>query len=304
MKRSVIIISGMLVFLAAAVIAMYQLAPGTILWGLQTGMAWQAGFQNKTVDIDGYTAHYYETGPKNGPVLVLLHGLIDNRNSFVPASAELPGTFRVILPDLQGHGDNAQVAGRDYSIRGQVNFIADLLETLEVEDLIIGGNSMGGHVAAAFALSYPQRVQKLMLLNATGMLLNAPPTYSAYPDGIDVTYMENMYAHVFINPPHIPGPIMGHLAEDLNTKASFYNVLIDQLVDGKDFRLDERIKTLGTPALIIWGTEDRLVPIHYAEAYQSALSNSELRILEAGHAPQMEVPELVGAAMSAFLDED
>lgn len=301
MKRMVLALSAVVLMIAAAGFFTLQLFPGAALSALQGFAALSGGYESKTVELDGYTAHYYEAGPEEGPVLVLLHGLIDDKNSFVPAAEDLSASFRVILPDLQGHGDNVQTPGRDYSIRGQVDFVADLLEALDIEELVIGGNSMGGQVAAAFALTYPDQVRRLMLLNATGMLLDAPSTYSAYPDDIDVAYLNEMYANVFINPPPIPGPIMRHLAEDLNAKAPFYNQLIDAVVDGKNYRLDDQIGTLAMPTLVIWGTDDRLVPIHYAEAYHAALPNSDLLILEAGHAPQLELPDAVSDAMMAFI---
>lgn len=301
MKRMIVALFGSVLVIALAGFLALQLVPGAALSALQAFAAWNGGYQSKSIDLDGYTAHYYEAGPKNAPVAVFLHGLIDDRNSFVSAAKDLSASLRVILPDLQGHGGNGQVPGRDYSIRGQVNFVADLLDALDVDELVIGGNSMGGHVAAAFALSHQDRVRQLMLLNATGILLDAPPTYSAYPSDIDLAYMKEMYANVFINPPRIPGPIIRHLGEDLKAKAPFYNKLIDAVVGGEDFRLDDRIKTLAVPTLVIWGNEDRLVPIRYAKAYNAALPSSKLLILEAGHAPQLELPDAVRDAMMAFI---
>ena len=301
MRKFVFTVIGFLAAIFVAGFAFLQFAPGMALSAIQSGTAWSAGFERKSIAIDGYDAHYYQAGPADGPVIVLMHGLIDEKNSFVPAAAALAETHRVILPDLQAHGENAQIEGRDHSIGGQVDFIASLLDTLNVQDLVIGGNSMGGHVAAAFALAQPDRTEKLILLNATGMLLDAPPTYSEYPEGIDLAYMTALYDHVFIEPPFIPAPIMRHLARDLNAKAPFYNMLVGEVVGGEDFRLDERIGTLDVPTLIIWGTEDNLVPIQYAEAYHAELPNSELTILEAGHAPQMEVPDAVSDAMKQFV---
>lgn len=304
MRKLALAIAGTIGVIALAGFLFLQMFPGRALSALQGLTASNAGFESKSVELDGYTAHYYVSGPEDAPVVVFLHGLIDDRNSFVPATEWLSGSLRVILPDLQGHGDNGQIPGRDYSIRGQVNFVEDLLEALDIGEVGIGGNSMGGHVAAAFALSHPDRVTGLVLLNATGLLLDQPPTYSAYPAGIDVSYMDNLYSHVFIKPPFIPRPIMRYLADDLNAKAPFYNTLIDEVVSGGDFRLDERIEVLETPTLIIWGTDDRLVPMRYAEAYHEAIPTSELRVFEAGHAPQIELPDDVGRALAAFLVAD
>src|SRR5262245_15057639 len=80
--------------------------------------AFRAGLTRKSVSVNGYTIHYYEGG--RGETLVLLHGLAHNKTSFVASAAGLTRKYRVILPDLVGHGENARDPGQDYSIRGHV----------------------------------------------------------------------------------------------------------------------------------------------------------------------------------------
>lgn len=301
MKR---VLWGLIGSIAAACVlgfAMLQFMPGTSLALIQRATAWQAGFEKKSILLGDYNAHYLEGGATNTQTIVLLHGLIDDKNSFVASASELTDTYRVILPDLQGHGENAQSAGRDYSIAGQVGFVDALMKALDINGLVIGGNSMGGHVATAFALAHQDRIDALLILNATGMTLDEPPTYYTYPDHIDVEYMTDMYASAFIEPPRIPGPIMGFLAQDLKAKAPFYNDLVKAVTSGQDFRLDDTAKQLSVPALVIWGSGDTIVPMRYADAYHAALPESELIILQAGHAPQLEVPGLVTDELQQFL---
>jgi len=302
MRKFLISILGVLIVLTLTLILILQFAPGLTLSGLQSTAAWSAGFEKKSADIDGYAAHHYEAGPEDAPVVVLLHGLTDEKNSFVLAASDLAKSHRVILPDLQGHGENAQTNGRDYSIRGQAEFVENLLKALDVDQLVIGGNSMGGHVAIAFTMANTDRVEKLVLLGATGLLLDEPTTYFTFPEDIDLAYLKAMHENSLKNPPYLPESILRHLARDLNEKAPFYNQMVSQLIAGEDFRLDDRIENLTTPTLVVWGREDQVVPLRYGQAYDAELPNSKLIILEAGHAPQIEIPDTVSAELLHFIE--
>ena len=303
MKKVIYSVGGLIGALALISFVVYQFFPGTVLTMVQSSAARSAGLTERSIDLDGYTAHYFEGGPETGEVIVLLHGLIDNKHSFVPSAGALTDTHRVILPDLQGHGDNAQSPDRDYSIKGQVDFVADLLKALDVETYTIGGNSMGGHTAMALAYHYPAEIRGLIVLNATGLLLDRPPTYYEYPETIDVAYVEAMYARFLLNPPNIPGPVMRYLANDLSGKAPFYNTVVDQILNGEDFQLDDRLEDIRMPVFLLWGAHDPLLPILYAEGFHARFPNSRLQLVEAGHSPQLEIPETVGREIDMFVTQ-
>ena len=301
MKFWAMTVGGAVAILLIAGLFFYQFFPGSMLAMVQSSAASKSGLTKEVVDLDGYAAAYYAGGPETGETVVLLHGLTDNKNSFVASVEEITQTHRVILPDLQGHGENAGLASRDNSIKGQSEFIAALLDEIGVRDVIIGGNSMGGHTAASFALNHPDRVKGLIIVNATGVWEDRPSTYFKYESTVDVQYMRDLYDRYFYNPPSIPGPIMRYLAKDLNDRIPFYNVLVGQVTEGEDFRLDEKLETATVPTLILWGRHDALLPEIWANGYDTAISNSTLIFFEAGHAPQIEVPAEIGEAMEAFI---
>jgi len=120
----------------------YFIYPGIMMSAVQSLSASGAGLVKKSVDVDGYTAHYFEGGDASKPTLMLLHGLNDDKNSFVTSVRELSASYRIVLPDLQAHGENLKEEGRDYSIAGQAKFINQLVDQLGIEKLVIGGNSM------------------------------------------------------------------------------------------------------------------------------------------------------------------
>ncbi len=134
-----------------------------------------------------YTVSYYQSEvPKAGPPLLLLHGLGDEKNSFVRSAALLTDRYSVYLPDLPGHGSNARDSHLDYSIRGQVEFLKFFVEALGLDTFHLGGSSLGGHLSAAYAARYPEDVERLMLLNPPGLLLEEQESSS----GLDATGLE------------------------------------------------------------------------------------------------------------------
>jgi len=297
------IFASLFVVSALAVACIYFIYPGVMLTTIQSLSAKGAGLSDKTIDLDGYTAHYFEGGDPSKPTLLLLHGLSDDKNSFVTSVRELSQNYRIILPDLPGHGGNAQAGLSDLSIAGQAAFINTLVTKLGIDNLVIGGNSMGGHTAVAFAANYPKKTRGLVLINATGMQLSNESVYRFFPDNVDVAFIENTIRLVFVTPPQFPKPIIQHFANELKPRIEFLNALIKQVQEGKDFRLNEKAQAIEIPCLVIWGKEDQIVPIEYGNAYRQALPNASLVELEnIGHSPQLEAPEQVQAELSAFMN--
>ncbi len=261
-----------------------------------------AGLVKKSVDIDGYTAHYFEGGDASNPTLMLLHGLNDDKNSFVTSVRELSSSYRIVLPDLQAHGENLKEEGRDYSIAGQAKFIKQLVDQLRIQQLVIGGNSMGGHTASSFAARYPSKTRGLVILNATGMQLENESVYVYFPEKIDVKFLSDFFESAFVTPPAFPQPVLQHLVNETNKVIPFINDLIRQVETGADFRMNEAAQTITAPALVLWGKHDPIVPLEYGQSYKDNLANSRLVVFDnAGHSAQFEIPERLQAELRAFM---
>ena len=172
-------LAGGIVLLAACLaLIIYFFFPRVILMMAQSSDASKAGLKNKTLSLDGYDVHYYDGG--EGPALILLHGMSDEKNSFVKTVSALTATHRVILPDLKGHGENERRAGLDYSIGGQVDYLHAFTKALGLSSFSIGGNSMGGHIAVAYATHYPGKAENLIIVNAPGLVLDDSEAYAGF----------------------------------------------------------------------------------------------------------------------------
>lgn len=303
MKKLAITITAFIVLVVAAGYTALNLVPGFVVSTSQSIVALSAGLDRKSVDIDGYIVNYYEGGA--GEAVVLLHGMADDKNSFAATSGELTEKYRVILPDLNGHGENARDPSRDYSIAGHVALLEKFVTKIGLEKFALGGNSMGGHISAAYTLENPGQITKLILVNAPGLKFDDHVVYGGFGDKMETRKdFFKMMERVVHTSPSIPGPIVDHMIAEINENFDFINGLAVAVKAGKDFDLKDRIAQIMVPTLILWGENDQVVKFNVAEAYDQLLSNSKLRIIkEAGHSPQLEKPLLIGQEISIFLDQ-
>ncbi|MFA9218707.1 MAG: alpha/beta fold hydrolase, partial [Sphingomonadaceae bacterium] len=152
--------------LLLALMAYERLAP---LAAAQQGLRlerWRSGLRLGQVQIPGFDLPYLEGG--HGAPLVLIHGFAGDKDNFTRVARFLTPHYRVICPDLPGFGDSTRRTDASYSIAEQVERLRALLDQLAPGRVHLGGNSMGGFIAAQFAATYPERVASLWLLDAAG----------------------------------------------------------------------------------------------------------------------------------------
>jgi pimeloyl-ACP methyl ester carboxylesterase len=219
----------------------------------------------------------------------MLHGMADDRHSFVGTAAVLSDAYHAILPDLQGHGENAPNPDLDYSIAGQRVFVERLVEALDLDHFYLAGDSMGGRVSAAFALENPDLVDRLILLSAPGLVVDDTVVYGGFGAPITTTdEFDALMQWVLYNPPSVPGLIKNYLIDTTNSRMDFINSLAESNKSGAEYDLSEMIERLSVPTMVLWGQEDVVVPFGVAEAYVERILDAELVLLsEAGHSPQM-----------------
>ena len=304
MKRVLHFLLTLIGLSVIAVGAIYFIYPGVILSTIQSLSVKGAGLEHRQVDINGYQAHYYEGGSENQDTVVLLHPFTEDKSSFVTSVRTLTQRYRVILPDLQGHGDNTQLIGRDYSIQGQRAFIEKLLQKLNANRVFIGGNEMGGHIALAFTARSAKKTLGLILINTSGISQANGSTYEPLPNTIDTAYFADKFTRLYVTPPTYPKPILQYLANQLNPKTNFFNDMLKQMESGDDFQLDNKTTSIIAPTLILWGLKDPILSSKIATRLENTLANATLKKMDnAGRSPQFELPDLVGGEINAFLDK-
>ena len=270
------------------------------------------------VEIHGYRRAYRMAG--TGPALLLLHGIGDSSESWLPVFDALARDHTVIAPDLLGHGASDKPRA-DYAVAAYANGMRDLLDVLGVEQVTVVGHSLGGGVAAQIAYQFPERCSRLVLVASGGA-------------GRDVTPLLRLasapFAEVFLAPLHwsvtlpvVRGAlgVLGRVGNDLARDRDHVARILGGLPDGDaqvaftrtlrsvvDWRgqvvtlLDRCYLAEGVPALLVWGDRDGVIPVDHARSAQDAMSGSRLEIFEgAGHFPHHADPDRFVALVREFV---
>lgn len=289
-----------------ALLAIYNFFPGIALGGMYAAYQWRSGVKAGEVTLaDGYRLPYLRGG--KGPAVVLVHGFGDSQISFVQSAAQLTSRFDVVLPTVPGFGSTAQDPKRDYSIRAQVASLRELFTRLGLtaSGFHLVGNSMGGHISAAYALQFPEEVKSLVLLDAAGLRVDDPLPYKPMlaPLRSDADF-EKRLDDTFVKKPWVPAPFRKRFIAESQRSFAWQNHLRAQIRGGQDYILNERVGAIIAPTLIVWGRQDTIVRVVHAPEWHKRLPKSRLLILEQmGHAPQYEDPARVGLIIRDFVLE-
>lgn len=270
------------------------------------------GFSKRTVKLDELELVLYErqaevAAGEQAPTLVLLHGYTASKELWLRFANHLDAGYRVLIPDLAGHGETGYHPEWSYRATAQADRIAALLHALQIDQAIVAGNSMGGMIAAHFALQYPAQTQALIVLDPAGV---TPPqlseTEALFAAGQSPFEIANIgqfmrfYHLTMAQPPFAPEFVLRGVAERYIERRDAYAHI------AQDFRLhdslDERLPQISAPTLIIWGERDRILSASAAPLWQQGITKSELLLLpEIGHMPMVEQPAITAAQVEAFL---
>ena len=259
----------------------------------------------KETTVFGQKIHYVEAG--SGPNVILLHGLGGSSQGWQFNIGPLAEKFHVYVPDQIGFGKSDKPLVM-YRIRTYVDFLDQFCKQLKIERATLVGNSMGGWIAAAFTAAFPDRVDKLVLVDAAGY---APPKeldmrtlFALNPttrEGLKVLTAKVFYNKAFQTDAAIDAAIAARLAAgDGYTIKS----ITESIIRGEDF-LDDTVKTIKRPTLIVWGREDGLVPLAEGERFHKDIAGSKLVVFDqCAHVPNLEKPGEFNAAVIKFLSEN
>ena len=255
--------------------------------------------------VFGQKIHYVEAG--SGPNVILLHGLGGSSQAWQFNIGPLAEKHHVFVPDQIGFGKSDKPLVM-YRIRTYVDFLDQFCKQLKIERATLIGNSMGGWIAAAFTAAFPERVDKLVLVDAAGY---APPKeldmrtlFALNPttrEGMRVLTAKVFYNKAFQTDAAIDMAIAARLAagDGFTIKS-----ITESIIRGEDF-LDDTVKTIKRPTLILWGREDGLVPLSEGERFHKDIAGSKLVVFDqCGHVPNFEKPGEFNAAVIKFLTTD
>ena len=253
------------------------------------------------IKVKDLAIHVLIEGPPGAPPLVLLHSLGTNAHIWDAQAAELSRAFRVIRPDLRGHGFTTCTPG-PYSMALFADDLAALLTALDINEFHLGGISIGGLIAQSFAAAHPGRVASLTLVDTA---LSIPPPQSwadraAKVRAEGIGSIADAVLARWVTPSFMDAPESHGLREMLlRTPAEGYAAAAEAIATA-DFAATTGL--LQMPTLIVVGDQDQSTPIASAQALNAAIAGSSLIIIEnAAHIPTVEKPAEVTAALTRFL---
>jgi len=261
-------------------------------------------------NIAGATVRVRDEGPKNAPVILLLHGFLYSLETWDDWAEKLTKDHRVIRYDLLGHGLSGPDPQKRYAPKERAAFIGDLMDALEIEQAILGGNSLGGLAAWRFATTNPEKVSSLILVAPGGYSMNGVTDKAVPPPDLMKFFLTTA-------PAAGVRATLGEIYEDNNAITSErVDLMRDMMLrEGngqafiqsiEEFTLpnpQEDLQNLQTPTLILWGSEDKIIPSDHAARFHQALPNSQLIVYpNVGHVPHEEAPAETLADVLQFLE--
>jgi pimeloyl-ACP methyl ester carboxylesterase len=291
---------------------------GVVFWTPDTDVATMrakyGSAASQYVDLgEGLTVHLRDEGPRNAPVIMLLHG----SNSFLQTwdtwTAILSSSYRVIRLDLPGHGMTGAYPARAYSKAAFVEVVDRAVKKLDIERFILGGNSMGGGVSWAYAHKYPEKLAGLVLIDASGQL---EPEPQDLPIGFRIAQTPVLRdVMLYITPRSI---IEQGLRQSVTNQSVVTPANIDRYWEllrypgNRQATIDRFSEPreavfVGTPkstipTLILWGADDKLIPASSATWFKQQVPDAKVIIYPAvGHLMMEEIPERSGTDLLNWL---
>ncbi|HEX4466392.1 MAG TPA: alpha/beta fold hydrolase [Solirubrobacteraceae bacterium] len=271
------------------------------------------------LQLHGHSVAYRRAGSGDA-VIVLIHGITSDSTAWRRVMPYLAERFTVIAPDLPGHGRSDKPKG-DYSLGAHASIVRDLLLVLGLERATFVGHSLGGGITLQLAYQFPERVERLVLVDSGGLgrdvsiLLRA-----ATLPGAELV-LPLLAASRLLEVGRFAGGLLGRLGlragtdlseiarghatlADADTRAAFVHTL-RSVVEFGGQRVDASNRLYLAqliPLLLIWGEHDPLIPVAHAHAAHELLPASRLEVFEdSGHFPQLDQPQRFLQTLSEFI---
>ncbi|MCW2951410.1 MAG: alpha/beta hydrolase fold protein [Conexibacter sp.] len=265
------------------------------------------------VEVAGRPVNVVELG--EGPPMVFIHGLSGSWQNWLETLPHFARSHRVVAFDLPGFGASGMPAELPISISGYARIVDELCDALAIDAAAVVGNSMGGFIAAELAISFPQRVERLVLVSAAGLssdsmrrepLLTSARVLAA-TSSWTASKLESFarrpglrrlaLRYVFHRPDRLPAALAFEQMKG-SGKPGFVPAL-DALLS---YPIRNRIPQIACPTLIVWGTHDRLVPVRDASEFERLIPDARKVVFpETGHASMLERPARFNALLDSFV---
>ncbi len=264
--------------------------------------------QSKFIEINGQQIHYRDEG--SGYPLVLIHGTSSSLHTWDAWTNELKKDFRVIRMDIPAFGITGATKERDYTIENYVKFIDEFTSAIGIDTFHLAGNSLGGEITWNYAYSHPERVKKMILIDAAGYKRtgSTPLAFIIAKNGLlnkvmtKVTpkrIIEKSMRDIYYDDTKVADSVVTHYFEML-LRPGNRQAFADRVKVIK-YEAEEKVNKIKTPTLIQWGQYDNWILPEDAEKFKKDIVGSEVKYYAAGHVPMEELPAETAKDAKDFL---
>ena len=266
------------------------------------------------VEVDGASVHYRREGREDAPILLLLHGTASSLHTWDGWVDALSDDYRIVRIDLPGFGLTGARRDRDYSTRRYVEFVDQFADKKALRNFVLVGNSLGGNIAWQYALSHPDRVTALVLIDPSGFvdnskapplafrLANTPLIHHVVPWFAPRSLFESSIYDVYGDDSKVTESLIERYYQ-----LSLYGGNRQAFVDKARQRSEApiaRLSEITAPTLILWGEKDTWIPVTDAARFANAIPNSQVITYPGvGHVPMEEIPSLTAGDTEQFLQQ-
>ena len=257
----------------------------------------------KTTAVYSQNIHYIEAG--QGPAVILLHGLGGTKEAWLANFAALATRYHVYAPDQLGfgHSDKPLI---DYKIATWSDFLQGFMQSQHIPKATVVGNSLGGWIATEFAVQHPQMVDKLVLVDATGLagkIQGFPADISIDLNPSTIAALRTLLESFFYDKSGVTDELAAQLFANRMRNNDGYT--IERALAGfaawPQFE-DDKLKSIHAPTLVVWGRNDELTLVDRAEKFGSGIPRAKVVVFEqCGNAPPIEKSEEFNRTLLDFL---
>ena len=260
--------------------------------------------EEKILEINEHKIRYLESGDSK-KTLVLIHGLGASAERWDQVIPLFEDKFRVVVPDLIGFGysDKPLV---DYTPEFFSDFMEKFFDASDIAKPYLIGSSLGGQISAEFTASHPENVEKLVLVSPAGLMKQSTPALDAYIMAAlypNEQSAKNAFQLMEGSGGDIDKKIIHGFVERMqlpNAKLAFMSTVLG--LKNSD-SITSKLQTISTPTLIIWGSNDPVIPINYADHFVSSIRDcSFFRMDGCGHTPYVQDPHTFASKVFEFLN--
>ena len=230
-----------------------------------------------------------------GEVMVLLHGLFGALSNWHGVVDHFSKNYRVVIPLMPIYEMALHKAG----VPGLVSFIEDFVKHMQLKDMTLLGNSLGGHVALVYTLNNSDKVKRLILTGSSGLFEDSMG--GSFPKRGNYDYVKERVEYTFYSPETATKELVDEVFDITNSNAKCLRI-IAIAKSAQRHNMAKDITNIKVPSLLIWGLNDTITPPIVAHEFNRLIPNSELYFIDkCGHAPMMEHPDKFNSILEKFL---